>query len=360
METLPPEQAKSKTKDKIFIAIGALIFAAAVFYYGFGFAATYFLNQGMKQIQSGSFESAKTQINRSLVFDSKRPESYYYLALAARGRQDAEKGYVFPDAEYGEAINHYEKSITFGIKKEPVLHARALNNLGYFNHILKNYKTSDEYYLTLIDTYPLAAFNARFFVALDYVDRFNKPAEALEILIPAKNIAFGVNVAYTYRVHAMLARLYFYFEDYDKAIEEATAAIEFPEKKFSDDVYARNAYLVRGVAHAAEGDIKNALKDIEKASELAKTTNYGCLRAKAYYRAKDYSMAVKTAKDNTANSSGYLKSWCLSVLADSYAKLGDAKSAEAYKKEFIAFTDAFVEKNIFTMRDRERFMDVKK
>ena len=347
--------------NKKLIAISAIVLAILVLTAVFGarFAASYYYKKGAEAFLQNNFPAAKSNFATSLIFDSKNPKTHYFLGKIALGLPAPKQSVYYPQADYKEAVKHYEKSVSLGLeKKNQNLYGVTLEDLGgaYWN--LNELDKAREKYLEKISKFPESSFWARYFIALDDYNRLNKPEEALEILSPAPALAVSDNDRWNFfRIHALMALLNYYFSDYANVEKYAKLVTENvgPENK---DWGVQIAHSFLALNYGRQKKFTLAESEIKKANNLAESEGaYNCFLAAAYAAGENYSKAISiTEKANkTANTNN--DSVCLRVLAISYLAQGDKIEAKKYMEEYLSFTEKLAEKNIFVMRNRQQFAD---
>ncbi|MBI2054955.1 MAG: hypothetical protein HYT39_02550 [Candidatus Sungbacteria bacterium] len=346
-----------------------LLLAVGGFLYGSKAIAGYYFKRGIQEFQGGNITKAKPLFEKALKFDSKNPEPHFYLGKLALGKPDVGGPLLYPNANYPEAVDKYEAAIALNLKNKNYNNFKeALNDAGFAHWMLKQYPEATAQYLELIELAPDTSFVARYYVALDYFDRSNKPAEALQILLPV----FGLNTANlsvngrtiyeksVYRLQVLTARLFSYSSDTSSTKSFASAAISAAGDNANVDVQI--AHLILAQQFAAEKNLKQALDEYQKADALAEKTFskkniHQCILGKIYYYTGDYSQAITTASGKIAGVTqfDYPKSICLETLARTYMAKRDKAMAKQYLERYLAVTAEFKEKNIFVFRNREEF-----
>ncbi len=343
----------------IFVILAALL---AVVFFGARFAASYYYQKGLAQYRQNNYQEAKQNFSLVLKFSWKNPLAHFMLGKIALGIPDLLGDTYYPNADYKEAISHQEKAIKLGLLKAAPIgsyaHAQALDNLGLSYWYLGDYDKSVGYYLELIRLYPERSFWPRFLVAEHYFERANKPAEALEIIKPAldlKQAGSDYNKLRLYRFYSRIARLYAYFDDFNNAEKYAKLAIQNAGTR--SDLEARIAHNIFALAAGQAKNFTVAESEIQKSNKLANSTDaHNCVLASAYYLGGNYKKAISVAKAMKKNNT-YSYSVCLAALGDAYFALKNQTEAKKYYKEYLSLTDALKDKNIFVMRNRQRFAD---
>lgn len=351
------EQAQQKFGWKaIGLAIVLIVLLGVVF--GTRWAGSYYREQGAKYLAQGNFAAAKASFNRSLFFGSRNPLTHAYLGRVALGPQAPGQEVYYPQANYPEAVGHHEAALSLGLEAiSPVFYRQALEDLGFAYWNLKQHRKANEKYLEQIAKYPNSSFWARYFVGLNYFDRFNKPAEALDILSAAP-ASQNVAPPFLHRIYALLARLYSYAGDSENAIRYARLAIDAPEKMNAKDLHVQIAHLVLAQRYAEEGNLKAAEAEIAIANDLSgSSTAHQCVLARVYQTVGRYSQAITVAKQADPAQPAYPYSICLATLGRSFAAREETTEAKRYFEQYLALTAAMAEKNIFVVRDRGRIQE---
>lgn len=316
-------------------------------------------DRGLAYFKEQKYPEARRQFLRFLALDDRKPATYFYLGRIALGVSVPESEVFYPEANYEEAIRYYEKAIALGLAREdPRLHAQALGQSAFSYWILKDYENADRLYLQKIQLYPELSFFARYFVALDYFFRFNRPKEALEILLKAPE-ALDVNPFFLYRVYTLIARLYVYQNDLENAEKYAALALTNAPAGVQDS-HAQIAHVVLGYVEARRGNLSLAEAEIAKAESLAGRTGfYDCSLAVYYLVNQRYDVALSVAHSaKIPQEESYSRSVCLAVLGDASLAQGSTPEAKKYFQEYLGLTDTMEEKNIFVYREQERIKTV--
>ena len=176
--------------------------------------------------------------------------------------------------------------------------------------------------------------------------------------MPALNLASSDNDrSNLFKINLMLARLYFYNNDYVNAVKYAGIAIESggPQDK---DWEIQAAYGLLAIDYGRQKKFFLAESEIKKANDLAGSVNaYNCILAVAYAAGENYQKAISVAEKTDITAQTYGSSVCLHSLAVSYSARGDKVKAKEYMEKYLSFTEKLTEKNIFVMRNRQRFAD---
>lgn len=345
-------------KKYLLFGLGLIVVLAGVilFFYAQTRFVSYYYTQGLHEFNRGNHEKAGELFNRSLKYDSKNPLPYFYLGKIFLGKHASSGSDLYPDADYQTAISHFEKSLMLDLdKKDSKLYSAALNDAGFSYWTLGENDKAVEKFLKQIEVDPDRSYVARYFVSIDYFSRLNKPKDGLDILLTATNQAISAtHKRNLFRAYALLARFYNYFKDFSNVEKYAKLAIE----KGGDgnrEVDIQIAHILLAQVFANKGDLVSAGEEIKTANQLfGKENFYGCSLSQIYFIGKDYSRAISTAK-LVNPSKTYLYSTCLQVLADISFIQGNKLEAVKYMSDYLNITDVLKEKNIFVMRNRERF-----
>ena len=342
---------------KVSVIVAAVVVLILVAFAGSSWAGSYYLRQGEEAYQKGEFDRAEQVLSRALFFNSKKPEVHYYLGRVALGPLDSER-VSYPVAKYDEAIRHFEKALSLGLEtSNTVFFGRMLHLLGYSYRKIEKYDKSDSAFLKRIQALPDSSFDARLFVADDYLERFNRPEEAFRIVLPATGSAYAESKFY-YRALVVAARLYFYFEDYANAEKYARLAIE-KGGDIEKDAWLQVAHNLLALLYARKGEVATSEEEIKKSNALAVTPGANnCVLAAAYVLAKKYQQAVVTAEKHQNVKYPYLRSICLNALGDAYAAFGKKETARRSYEEYLVATDTMEYKNIYVIRNRSRITEL--
>lgn len=288
-----------------------------------------------------------------------------YLGRIALGRIDREGKEYYPEADWQTALPHYKKALDLGIEKvgDGFYYAHTLEHLGYAYLRAGQYEEAKKMYLQKIERFPnfffgdqnhRSTFWPRFLTAEMDFQRFNSPTEAYSLLQPITDPA-NADPANIYRVYLLASRLSTYFEDWEKAEKYAKLALD----EMPADIENYNLILAHGTLAVVNGQKKDfaaAEAEIKNINAIAVSPLNNCILANAYYFGKDYTKAITIAKAVTKPATQpYLYSLCLRALVKSSLALEKKEDAKKYLEEYMTFTDAFSEKNIFTARDRAEF-----
>ena len=354
------ENKNKKVKIVLAVIAGLAVMVLVAFFWGKQWFASSYFNQGQTAFLKGDYDAAGQLFEKSLKFNAKNPEPHFYLGKIALGKTVSSGPLLYPNADYESAVEHFEQSFSFGlVQKNKDAYLVSLNDAGFSYYMLKQYEKSIPLFLKYIELNPTGAFTARYFVATDYLNRSNKPEEALDILLPAVDavsVNSPINRRNLFRVYSLLGRLYSYFADavntekYARlSIESGVAGNREPEIQV--------AHVLLSIVYGSRGDFSSAMAEIKAANELAGSDRaYNCSLATAYFAGKNYFDAVEAAKAvKPSNSYGY--STCLQILGESYLAEGNKIEAKKYMEDYLTMTDKFKDKNIFVFRNREKFVD---
>ena len=355
----------------IWFVLGLAGVAAILSYYYFlaPYLAGYFYDTGKFYMELGAYGDAKKNFNTSLFFNPKRPQSYGYLGGIELGLWDNDPENHYPNGNYEEAIKYFNKAVELGIADDKENYKFLLQMLGDAHRALKQYEKSDEYYLKKIESYPEYSFWPSFFVARDYVERFNKPQEARELmnkiikvssrynfqkLLTDKEINYfqpvilakDVDYYYLYKAYSLLADIYFYFNDYIRAVNFANLAIVASKGRNVSEI--ERAYIILARIEGFRGNFDSAENYIKKAEEIfGLPGKYTCILAHVHLNLKNYKEAVRVAEGVVKKNDPYNYAHCLFSLGRSFEELRDKKKGVKFFEEYLAMTDSFEPKDIF-------------
>ena len=343
------------------VAVGFAVLAAVVGYILYpGYMHRQKYEAGVARLQKGQLQDARVLFDAALSYRQDDPRSLYYLGKIALGKQSqtSGKGPIYPDADFQKAASHFETAFTYGLQAhDEAMYRTALNDAGFSYFMRKEYAKAQEKYLEYIRLSPDDAFIPRYFVALNDFERFNKPEEARDILLPAVGSASTpLHFATISNVYVLLARLQFYFGEYEEAQRNADLAIA-KGAPLGNDLQIQIAHAVRASSLARKGDISGAENAIKKANELAGSDKaFACSLADAYVEGGLFAKALLVAHTVPAGKN-YGYSICLHVLASASETLKKENDARMYMEQYLSLTDTFVEKNIVVERYRNEYRD---
>lgn len=346
-------------KKIILITLAVVIAVFFVYLAGTQLVAAYYFEKGRNAFNGGDFAGAKKLLQRSLSFYSKNPSVYFYFGKISLGIPRPGEALLYPEADYVQASLYFEQSFSFGLKqKDPALYTTALNDAGFSYWMLSEYDKADDKFAEHIHLSPDQAFVARYFLALDYVNRLDKPKEAIEILLPALDSAtLEIHRRNLFRVYRLISLLYFYFGDFDNVEKYAKLAIESggPENKRQE---IQTAHVLLAIDYGHQKKFTLSESEIKKANDLVgKAGAYNCFLALAYVAGENYSKAISIAENTNKTASAYVDSDCIKVLAVSYLAQGDKIKAKKYMEEYIKLAEKFLQKDIFVARNITQFAD---
>ena len=350
------EWLKNKKFAVVLVILAALL---VVVFFGARFAASYYYKKGVETYSRNNFSAAKSNFTTSLIFDSKNPKTHFFLGKIALGLPAPSQDIYYPQADYSEAVKHYEKTVSFGLERKNLnLYKVALDDLGNAYWNLNELDRAREKYSEKLSKFPDSSFWARYFIAWHDFNYLNKPEEAIETLLPALNLAGSDNDRFNlFRINLMLARLYFYKSDFANAVKYAKVAIESggPQNK-SWEIQA--AYGLLAIDYGRQKKFSLAESEIKKSNDLAESAGANnCILAEAYAIGENYLKAISVAEKTDVTAQVYKSSICLQTLAGSYLLRGDKVKAKKYMEEYLSFTEKLLEKNIFIMINRRQFAE---
>jgi tetratricopeptide (TPR) repeat protein len=358
---------KSRKNVWFLIGIAAVFFVLLVLLVGPRLLSVYYFGQGKNAFDRGNLKEAEKLFTRSLTFNSKKPETHFYLGRISLGPARPGETILYPDADHPEAVSHYELAISLGIKEKDIsLYAQALEGAGFSYFMLREYDKANEKFLEYITIVPNRAFLARFSLAFDYYNRLNKPREAFDVLLPALD---GVIPDHQrkglYAVYLLLANLSWYFGDADKAIEYAQLGLSTVPAAPETNEARVILHMRLALAKASKGQLNEALEEHSQAMAVVQVTegytpeqkSGRCSLAKIYFHAGDHQKAITIAESELGTQrKDYYFSRCLEVLGRSYLALKQERESKKYMRQYLEFTDAFEQKDILMQRNRDEFM----
>lgn len=344
----------------IWVVIGFAVLIALIFV-GPRLAASYYYEKGRELYFQNDYKQAKKHFSRSITFNSKNPASHMYLGRIALGRATPGEKEYYPQADWAAALPHYKKAFDLGIEKTNTnFYAHTLEHLGHSYLRTGQYEQAREVYLQKINGFPNSFFGdkftstfwVRFLTAEMDFERFNKPQEAYDLLLPIAEPK-NSDPDNLYRVYTLLSRLAVYFEDFDSAEKYARIALENAGEGEEKAVERQIAHGVLAQTYGLRKEFTKAEQEIAKANLLAGLPKHNdCVLASAYYRGGEYKKAYAIAKA-ASDRVPYVYSICLRTLGFARLKEGGAAEAKKYFEEYLKFTDTFEAKNIFVIRERE-------
>ncbi len=319
----------------------------------------YYLREGRNAFSQGDYQRAGSLFKRSLLPLARNPESHFYLGKIALGKTNPNsKGEDFyPWADYDLAVMHYQMALSEGVKDLNIeLYEQTLNDMGFSLWMLKKFSEADGYFIRFIAEFPNKSFTMRYLLAYDYFSIFNKPQEALDILLPVSELAtLDIHFRNLHKINILFAQLYSYHDDFENAAKYSRIIIENGSQATSETL--RIAHVTLAYVHMKNGNFAAAKKEIAEANKLAGSEIYTCDLANAYSTA-GYHLEAIDASRKIINQASELKaprySICLNALADSLYALGMKTEAEKFYREYIAATESSTAKDVFSVRRREK------
>ena len=322
--------------------------------------ASYYLKKGIAEVQSseaGNLERANSYFQKSIRWNSSDPLTHYYLARIAFGQGTPMIGYIaWAEADWQRVIEHYGKALTLGLENKDAQKAElAFSDIGRAYRKLGDYEKGDDILRQHIKRYPARSFVSRYLVASDDFAINNNPDEALEVLAPALDAEDKVDLR-MFRVYTLLARLYTYAGEFDKGVEYAALAISSAPDGEKAHLDLQIARIILAHDQARKGNIARAEVAIRKAEDLAGAPNiHACYLARTYSYGKQYSKAIKTADTAFGQASPpRAQQVCMQSLYEAHLALGNKKEAKKYLTAYLETTEAFQQKDIFMVREREK------
>jgi len=327
----------------------------------------YYLQHGIESVRSGEMEQAERYLAIAVRLDRDHPLPHAFLGMAALGRPAPGNREYFPDADYRAAIGAYEHALANDLREaDRRLHRLAVQNTGYAYWKLGEYERAHEYFRNQITLY-LDAFWPRYLLAVDLVNRFNQPEDALEILSP---ITEGISPDDDYRdvsenifrAHTLLARLHLYFGDLKNVEKFSKLAIAHDAD--SGEIEIQVAHLTLALGYALQGNLVAALSEQGEAERLAERSGspprvYTCVTARLYQLTADYRRAINVAEERLAGRepSQLTDAFCLEAMIEAHVAGGNTPAAARYARAYLALADGFEAKNIFIQRNLSRYRE---
>lgn len=356
MDELQPD----RKKKFLWIGVGLVIIGALVII-GPKLAASYFLKQGIAELNRNNYPLAQNLLERSLRFNARNPETHYYLGRIALGPRNpnvpppGESNELYPSARPEEAITHFKHAVDFYREGySEAIHSATLFDLASWFSVQGRIEEAERYYLEHIRRYPGDAFISRYNLAYTYFHYTGKAQQALDILEPAlaesNQIPELIPDAYS-----LLGRLYLYFNRNDEAIQAALNALSANTNERKDLSY--RARLSIAIALASQGYLEEAIKKFGIAETLAQTQDdrilNKCVLARIYFSVKKYGevlVAAKQIADSSPEDINDRGSACVFVVAQAYLQRKDLENAEKYFDKYLQVATRLEKKNIFEWR----------
>lgn len=322
------------------------------------------LNQLSWKASATNFEEAKMfadsalQISKQIGYEDGIGKSYSRIALAYDYKGSYDTAFVFFDkaikvlnqtnnkselakvynnigasyyvrAKYVDAISFYQKSLTIREElndKKGI--GQSLNNMGLLYRIQKNYPKAIEYYKKSIEIRTLVN-------------------DSTGILYAEQNLAV----------------VFEKIEQYDSALYHYNKAIHF--SKMLNDSVSLGANLTNAcILNKNNDNFELAIQQAEQAEKILRNTNekhalaYSIASyADLYLNTKQLNKALKYATEGLQLSKELnfpdLMQSCYSVIANTYAQLGDYQSAYKYNKLYASTKDS-----ILTIRSSEQLKEL--
>lgn len=352
-------ESRYKKNWLLWVAV-LIVIVLAGSWYARGFAIPYFIEKARVAVNDKDAVTATKNLNIALKLGSQNPVVYAYLGHIALGLESAnpESDTPFPNANFTEAIEHYEKALSLGLATADNRGAykQTLEFAGYSYWNLKEYEKAVAKYLEQIEEFPNDSFWARNLVAEDYFNRSNKPNEALEVLRLAPS-SLDSNKRFLGHTYTLLTRLSSYFNNPTDVKKYAALAIDNSVDKKSTN--AQIAYLNIAIQLAKEKDLAKALVEYKKAEVIDRDSSI-CSLANIYFFNSNYTKAIEVAKEKITSTANfdYPSSICIEVTARSYKAKKNPAEAKKYLEQYMNVTGAFNDKNIYVMRNRVEFQKI--
>jgi Tfp pilus assembly protein PilF len=305
-------------------------------------ASMYFFKEGQAAFLSADYASAKLNLELALRLQPSSAEAEAWLARTLVASVYSVGGRAENAQEaYRESLSHFNKATELGFdKKDPSYH-QFIGSQGIAYWGTGEYDRANELFTKVIADYPEGAFLARVFLARDYLERSNRPEEALEILTPVFEMTI-TDRSLLISAYVTALRLHNYFDNQQEMETYANLVLEnAPE----DDVSSRrHAYVNLAVVHSRRGELGAAKENIEKAETLYEEPGrFTCLLAGFYFENKQYDEARVAAEAGESPI-------CLAVLGKVYLAEGNRAKAREYTQQSLDALKAIEPKNIFTQQ----------
>ena len=352
-------ESQHTKKWPVWVAVLIVIILAGG-WYARGLAVPYFIEKARIALNDEDAVVATKNLNMVLKLDPRNPVAYAYLGHITLGLDNAnpESDTPFPSADFVKAIEYYEKALSLGLAtaKNRGVYKQSLEFAGYSYWSQKEYDKAVGKYLEQIEQFPDDSFWARYLTASDYFNRSNKPVEALEILTMAPN-SLDASKRVFGDVYTLLTRLSSYFGNSLDVKQYAALAIDNAVDKKSTNVQI--AYLNIAIQLAKEKNLAKALGEYKKAEAIHKDSSV-CTLSNIYFFNSDYIKAIEIAKEKIASITifDYPSSTCIEVLARSYLAKNNKIESKKYLEQYMNITNAFKDKNVYVMRNREAFQKI--
>lgn len=338
----------------IAVIIAALI---AVFFVSKEILANYYANRGIELVRNNNFEEAKNPLERSLFFSSNNSVAHFFLGLAYLGPHTPievrkEEDNPFPQADYSLAARHLDAAIALGLEGERLESYRlALELSGLAHQRIGNKDVSLERYLKLIEEFPEASFWARYAVANEYFYQYNKPEEALDILIEAPD-DLRAETGALFKIYTLLARLSLFLEKFDDAKKYAELSVESAGGRSDLDVQI--SHIILATTDILRGDDAGAERHVAEADRLSGSTDtFSCFVAQAHWMAKNYKEALEIIEGAGRPKNDFAYQACLANKAKSLHALGRTAEAKLAANEFLDLVQTLYSQNVFIRRDMQ-------
>lgn len=360
------EEAQKGFNKKLLWVGGGFTVILAVVLLGSPVLSSRDFTKGIDAFNQGDYANSEKNFKNSILFNPRNPLPHAALGRLALGKEDTKGEEYYPKADWASAAVHYEKALALGLEKNTTsgFYPHTLEHLGHSYLHTGQYEKAREMYLRKIESSPysfygnghFSTFWARFLTAEMDFKFLNQPEEALELLKPIA-IPENADPKNLFRVHALLSRLYNYFDDFENTEQHAKLALSSAPVGLSNtDINIRIAHAQLAAVYGKQKKFKTLESEVKNAIAYGMSeADAGCLRAISYFRGGEYSQAVANGKAPAQSVSPYMKSLCLAAAGMSYSELGNTLEAKKYFKDYIDLTESWSEKNIFVARFRDTF-----
>lgn len=357
------ENSGGLTKKLIWIILGFAVLVALILLSS-RTASSYYFTKGIESFYGGDYAGAEKNLSRSITFNPFSPLPHSALGRLALGKETPGEKEYYPNADWAKSIPRYERALELGLEKNTGtgFYPHTLEHLGHAYFNTGQYEKAREMFLKKIERFPLSfygelhtsTFWPRLLTAEMDFERFNKPEEARDLLLPLTEPE-NSDPQNIYRVYILLSRLYSYFGDMENV--EKYAKLALAEHKDSDGTEKMNtqiAYSMLATIARQRGDFTGAAMAIEKSKQAGAPDEINCVLANSYFRVRDFSRAISSATSvkEPANSS-YLYSSCIIFTAKAQKALGKDADARKSFQGYLDYAEKLAGRNIFTLRFME-------
>lgn len=328
--------------------------------------ANYLNDSAVTAIKGGEYENAKKKLYWSSWINPNNPLTYFYRGKVFLGPMNPTgAGAFYQNADYDSAIPQFEKAEELNLsERDPGLYSILLNDLGFSYWMTGESDKALPLLEKRVEMDPDKSYNSRIILANEYLEKYNKPQEALNILkqIEDSNAQFeAFQNKNLYFAYSLLARLYSYFGHPTNVKKYAELAISSGKR---ENLQIQIAHTLLAYEYAKEKNMSKALKEYGEAKAINSKLNEPevrvvCNLARIYFLGGNNGEAIRIAKQQIEDltSYGYTASICLETLARSYLAEKNTSASEQYARQYLDVTGKFKDKNIFVVRNRNEFQN---